>query len=120
MAAGYADADAVVFGPDATLADSVYDAQLVADVMVLQQLYATAGCSQRLHLVAPARDPFTAPVVNHVLMDFGAAQQRLSKVDPETRESNFSQALNKSIGDSSMRAGAAPVACCAIASCIVC
>jgi hypothetical protein len=97
--AGWKDADAVVFGPDPSLLDSVYDAQLVADMMVLQQLYATASCNQRMHFVAPARDPFTAPVVNHVLLDFGAAQQRLSKVDPVTRQSHLSQALTSYIGN---------------------
>ena len=34
--AGYKETDAVVFGPDPTLSDAVYDAQLVADIMVLQ------------------------------------------------------------------------------------
>jgi hypothetical protein len=105
LEAGWKDVDAVVFGPNPSLSDSFYDAQLVADIMVLQQYYADAGCSQRLHLVAPARDPFTAPVVNHVLLDFGAAQRRLAKVDPETRLSNISEALNKSIGDA-MHTGA--------------
>jgi hypothetical protein len=107
--AGYKDTDAVVFGPNASLSDGVYDAQLVADVMVLQQYYADAGCSQRMHLVAPARDPFIAPVVNHVLLDFGAAQRRLDKVDPETRQSNFSQELNRSIGEGTVSTGAPPV-----------
>ena len=103
--AGYKDTDAVVFGPDPSLSDNMYDAQLVADMMVLQQFYADSGCSQRLHLVAPARDPFIAPIVNHVLLDFGAAQQRLDKVDPETRQSNFSQELNRGIGESAMNSG---------------
>lgn len=117
--AGYKDTDAVVFGPDATLSDAVYDAQLVADMMVLQQHYADAGCSQRLHLVAPARDPFIAPVVNHVLLDFGAAQRRLEKVDPETRQSNFSQQLNRSIGTGGVQPGAHAVLSCrrAVAIC---
>lgn len=104
--AGWKQVDAVVFGPDLGLSDSVFDAQLIADMMVLQQFYADAGCSKRLHFVAPARDPLSAPVVNHVLLDFGAAQKRLAKADPVTRTSNFSQALNQSIGDSATQAGA--------------
>ena len=72
----------------------------------MQQFYADAGCSQRLHLVAPARDPFIAPVVNHVLLDFGAAQKRLEKVDPETRSAHFSSELNRSIGNTPVSTGA--------------
>jgi hypothetical protein len=107
--AGFQDCNAVVYGPNPAVSDSVYDSQLISDVMVIQNWYNSLRCSARLHILAPARDPFTASVVHHVLSDFGDAQVRLQKVDPETRLSEICSLQQRSIGDSTAPDGAASV-----------
>lgn len=80
MKAGFQDCDAIVYGPNLSVSNYVYDSQLISDIMVLQSWYNKEQSSARLHILAPARDPFTASVVHHVLKDFGDAQVRLQKV----------------------------------------
>lgn len=54
---------------------------------------------------APARDPYTASVVSHILKDWGDAKVRLTKVSPEARLI-LSDAQHRSIGDSTDSQGA--------------
>lgn len=54
---------------------------------------------------APARDPYTASVVSHILKDWGDAKARLKKVSPEARLI-LSDAQHRSIGDSTDPQGA--------------
>lgn len=80
MKAGFQNCDAIVYGPNMSVSNYVYDSQLISDIMVLQSWYNKERSSARLHILAPARDPFTAAVVHHTLNDFGDAQLRLQKV----------------------------------------
>lgn len=147
--AGWNNCNAVVYGLNGALADSVYDSQLLADIMVwfaislkadwtvacvhitcnlfcrffrniITMQAAVNGCTfwcdSRLdlqvptllvyqldlvifHVQAPARDPYTASVVSHILKDWGDAKVRLKKVSPEARLI-LSDAQHRSIGDS--------------------
>lgn len=80
MKAGFQNCDAIVYGPNMSVSNYVYDSQLISDIMVLQSWYNQEQSTARLHILAPARDPFTAHTVQHVLKDFGDAQLRLQKV----------------------------------------